>query len=166
MTVKIAESQLRTAFGVYREVLYYDGQKEIVAMVHGEVSGEEAVLCRLHSTCLYGHYFNSVECDCRAQMEAAQRTIEAEGRGIILLLDQEGKGNGHYALMRSKIFKKQGYAQADAYEVAGFRADARDFRPAAKVLHDLGVRSIVLLTDNPKKASELAERGVRVVNLG
>jgi GTP cyclohydrolase II len=165
MIVKLAEGKLRTAFGDYTEILYYDGQKESVAMLLGDVYGAEEVLCRLHSACLYGHYFNSLECDCRQQMELSQQLIQQAGRGIIILLDQEGKGNGHFALIQSKAYKQKGFSQADAYEAAGFKKDARDYRNVAEILQDLGVTSIRMLTDNPKKAETLIQYGVHVAGI-
>ena len=163
MTTRLAERELATRFGVFREILYYDGMSESIALVMGEVAGGEEVLCRIHSACLGGHVFNSVECECAAEMAAAQQTIRKEGRGVIVYLEQEGKGNGHLALMRSIAFKKAGHSQSEAYELAGFQADARNYRPAAAILNDLGIESVKLLTENRSKAKEIEGFGVRVV---
>lgn len=162
MIQKLAEGSLKTQYGHYREFLYYDGIKESIAMVLGHPEGKSEVLCRIHSACVYGHVFNSIECDCRSQMEAAQQMIQQKGAGILILLDQEGKGNGHMALMKSQAFKQAGMRQADAYVAAGYSADARDFRAAAKILKDLGVLSVRLMTDNPQKGQTLEELGVTV----
>src|SRR5687767_9897260 len=102
MIIRLAEGNLQTKFGDYHEILFYDGQKESIALIMGNVYGEEQVLCRIHSSCIAAHYFNSTECDCREQMEIAQRLIQQSGKGIIIYLDQEGKGNGHFALLKSK----------------------------------------------------------------
>lgn len=161
MNIRLAERDLKTKYGTFREVLYYDGQKDSIALVMGEVSGAEAVLCRVHSACISGHVFNSIECDCREQFEAAQCAIEAVGRGVIIWLDQEGKGNGHLALMLS-IEHKTALGQSKAYEKAGYRADARSYRPAAEILADLDVRSIIMLTGNPDKAEDLRNESVIV----
>jgi GTP cyclohydrolase II len=161
MIIKLAEANLRTKFGEYKEVLFYDGQKESIALLMGDVQGEE-ILCRVHSSCLFGHYFNSIECDCREQMETAQRLIAEAGKGIVILLDQEGKGNGHFALLKSVEYKRKGLKQAEAYEAAGFSRDARDFRAAAAVLKELGVRSVRMITDNPAKTETLTRHGIRV----
>lgn len=83
MIDKIAEGNLKTHFGTYRELLFYDGQKESIALVMGDVEGAEDVLCRVHSSCIFGHYFNSAMCDCREQMEISQQLIRQAGRGII-----------------------------------------------------------------------------------
>jgi len=127
----------------------------------GEVEGGENVLCRMYSACIGGHVFNSVECECAAKMAAAQSAIQKEGRGVIVYLDQEGKGNGHLALIESLKYKKE-FGQAAAYEKAGFVADARSFRPAAEILAQLKVASIVLLTNNSAKTGDLRQAGIIV----
>lgn len=163
MIKKLAEGNLQTKYGSYREHLYYDGQKETIALIMGDVKGAEGVLCRVHSSCMAAHAFNSIECDCREQMAIAQKLVQQVGRGIIIWMEQEGKGNGHYALMESKVHKAQGMKQADAYEAAGFQRDARDFRPAAEILQDLGVKSIRMITNNAGKVETLTRYGVEVV---
>src|SRR6476620_11103301 len=155
MIKRLADRELTTKYGTFTEVLYYDGQKESIALVKGEVSNSENVLCRIHSSCISAHVFNSIECECREEMAAAQALIEREGRGVIIYLEQEGKGNGHLALMASIKYKKAGLKQSEAYEKAGFEADARSFRPAAEILADLNVKSVVLLTNNAGKAEDL-----------
>ncbi|MFA0963872.1 GTP cyclohydrolase [Roseivirga sp. BDSF3-8] len=162
MIVKLGEGVLNTPYGRYREVLFYDGQKETIVMILGDVAGHKDVLCRVHSACIYGHYFSSSECDCREQMKAAQKLIQTAGKGVIILLDQEGKGNGHFALMKSTLYKNEGSKQAGAYEKAGFSRDNRDFRCAAKVLKALHVLSVKLITDNPAKTNTLEDHGVSV----
>jgi GTP cyclohydrolase II len=165
MIVKLAEGNLKTKFGEYRETLYYDGQKESIALTMGEIAGAEDVLCRVHSSCLFGHAFNSIECDCREQMEISQQLIQQAGRGIIIWLEQEGKGNGHFALLKSVEHKRQGIKQAEAYEAVGFKRDARDFRPAAEILREIGVKSVRMLTNNPDKVVTLTQHGVEVVGI-
>lgn len=162
MIFRLTERDLRTSCGTFREILYYDGQRESIALVAGDVAGGADVLCRVHSACVSGHVFGSVECECRAEMEAAQRAIQQAGRGVIVYLEQEGKGNGHLALMASIPYKTAGFKQSEAYEKAGFEADARSFRPAAEILADLRVESIVLLTDNPGKAADLRKWSIAV----
>ncbi len=163
MIVKLAEGDLMTKYGNYHEVLFYDGQKEIIALLMGEVNGSEGVLCRVHSSCIYGHHFNSIECDCREQMAISQQLIEKAGKGIIIWLDQEGKSNGHFALLKSKEYKRQGLSQAEAYEAVGFKKDARDFSRVAEIIHEVGIKSIIMLTDNPRKVETLSRHGVNVV---
>jgi len=155
MIKRLAERELRTKFGTFTEVLYYDGRKESIAIVMGDVDGGEDILCRVHSHCVGAHLFNSIECDCREQMAAAQAAIQQEGRGIVIWLDQEAKGNGHLALIQSTPFKRAGDPQAIAYQKAGFRADARDYQAAAQILSDLGVKSVILLATDDRKADDL-----------
>jgi len=162
MIFRLTERDLQTKFGVFREILYYDGQKESIALVMGDVENGEDVICRVHSACVSGHVFNSVECECQAEMDAAQSAIQKAGKGLIIYLEQEGKGNGHLALMASIPYKKSGMKQAEAYEKAGFEKDARNFRPAAEILWDLKVESIILLTDNDKKADDLRQYSINV----
>lgn len=162
MIFRLTERDLDTKFGTFREILFYDGQKESIALVMGEIENAEDVICRVHSACVSGHVFNSVECECQAEMEAAQSAIQTAGKGVIVYLEQEGKGNGHLALMASIPYKRAGMKQAEAYERAGFEKDARSFRPAAEILADLKVKSIVLLTDNPGKAEDLRKFGILV----
>ena len=124
MIFRLTERDLQTKYGTFREILYYDGQKESIALVMGQVAAAENVICRVHSACVSGHVFSSVECECRMEMEAAQSAIEKAGKGVIIYLEQEGKGNGHLALMASIPYKKAGLKQAEAYERAGFEKDA------------------------------------------
>src|SRR5215213_9325431 len=105
MIIRLAEGFLNTKFGKFLEVLYYDGQKESIALVMGDVKDGENLLCRVHSSCISAHIFNSIECDCREQMEMSQFLIEKEGKGVIVWLDQEGRSNGHLALLSSVKLK-------------------------------------------------------------
>lgn len=162
MIVRLAERDLDTRFGTFKEILFYDGQAESIALVMGDVGDGEHVICRIHSACIGGHIFNSVECKCADEMAAAQAMVAEVGRGVIIYLDQEGKGNGHLALMKSIPFKKAGLTQAEAYMKVGFEADARSFRPAAEILADLKVISVVLITNNPQKADELRRASINV----
>jgi len=162
MIIRLAERDLRTRFGTFNEVLYYDGQQESVSLVTGEVAQGENVLCRIHSACLGGHVFNSIECECAGEMASAQAAIQREGRGVIIYLDQEGKGNGHLALMQSIPYKQAGDSQAEAYVKAGFAPDNRSYRAAAGILADLKVRSIVLLSKGPGKADALRDESITV----
>lgn len=162
MIAALAEGTIKTKYGTYREILFYDGLKESHALVMGDVSGQKDILVRVHSSCIFAHHFNSVECDCREQMAISQQLIEREGHGIVIWLDQEGKGNGHYALLNTLPLKKEGVAQADAYEQVGFHKDNRDFTAAAKILKHLQVSSITMITGNPKKTKTLTDLGIEV----
>lgn len=164
MIIRAAERSLRTRFGDWREILYYRGQREIIALVFGEVSGKDKILCRVHSSCLSAHVLNSTECDCREQMEIAQRYIADNGSGLVIILDQDGKGNGHLALMlAARMASGESISQEEAYCRLGFESDARHYAEAAEVLVELGVLSIELLTNNPDKELQLRKAGISVV---
>ena len=163
MIIRLGQATLKTKFGEFLEVLYYDGQKESIAIVMGDVKDEEGILCRVHSSCIAAHIFNSIECDCREQMEMSQHWIEQAGKGVVIWLDQEGKGNGHLALIASRPLKAQGLGQADAYEKAGYKRDARAYIRAAEILQELGVKSVTLLTDNVQKVDDLTSVGIKVL---
>lgn len=165
MIIKIAEGKLKTKYGEYHELLFYNGQKESFALVMGNIENEEAILCRVHSSCIFGHNFNSIECDCREQMEISQQLIQKAGKGIVIWLEQEGKGNGHYALLKSAVHKNKGVSQAEAYEAVGFKKDARDFRVAAEILKELKVKSVRMLTNNQNKVETLTKHGIHVVGI-
>ncbi len=162
MIIRLAERELKTKFGDFREILYYDGQSESIALVMGNVEAQENVFCRIHSSCVSAHIFNSIECKCREEMETSQSLIEQKEQGIIIYLDQEGKGNGHLALMASIKHKKAGFSQSEAYKKVGYKADARSFRPAAEILSELKVESVILLTNNPEKAEDLRRASIIV----
>jgi GTP cyclohydrolase II len=162
MIIRLAEAPLRTRFGTFLEILYYDGQQESIAIVMGDVRQRDNVLCRLHSHCVSAHLFNSIDCDCREQMELAQAMIEQQGAGVIIWLDQEGRGNGHLALLRSRALQAQGLSQTEAYVQLGYAADARQYASAAAILQDLGVKSVVLMTNSPHKIDSLQTAGITI----
>jgi GTP cyclohydrolase II len=160
MIIRLAEGTLKTRFGTFNQILYYDGQKEIIALVMGDIAHKENVLCRVHSHCISAHIFNSIECDCREQMEMAQRLIQEAGSGVIIWLDQEGKNNGHLALLQSRKLKDEGFSQTEAYVKLGYSADARSYIRAAEILREQMVQSITLMTNNPEKVSQLRNDGL------
>lgn len=162
MIVLLAEGDLKTKFGLFKEALFYDGQKESIALYMGDLSEGQDVLCRIHSSCIFGHYFNSIECDCQEQMDISQELIQRAGKGIIILLDQEGKGNGHFALLNSVAYKRQGIPQSKAYQEVGFTSDQRDFSSAGKIIKHFNLTSVKMLTGNPKKINTLTDLGIKV----
>src|SRR5690349_8113159 len=116
MIKREAERRLSTRFGNWQEILYRRGQREIVVLLLGEVREGEGVPCRIHSSCLSAHVLNSIECDCREQMEMAQSYIATQKCGIIIVLEQEGMGNGHQALMlAAKMASDESISQDRAY---------------------------------------------------
>ena len=162
MIVLLAEGDMLTKFGTFREYLFYDGQSESIALVKGDVSGAKGVLCRVHSDCVPGHIFNSIECDCREQMALAQEKIEQAGSGVVIWLDQEGKGNGHMAAVLSADLKAKGIPQTEAYKQLGYEKDARSFARAGEIIRFLKIASIKMMTNNPAKISSLTDLGISV----
>ena len=160
MIIKLAEVPLQTKFGTFTEKLYYDGQKQTIALVMGDVSGKENVHCRVHSSCISGHVFNSIQCDCREQMEMAQRRIQQAGAGVIIYMEQEGRGNGHLAIMQTHKLKAEGMSQTEAYIKLGYSADARSFTAVGEILRELNVASVILLTNNADKVSQMRAEGL------
>jgi GTP cyclohydrolase II len=163
---RVAEKNLATRFGTWREILYYDGKAACVALLHGEVTAKEVVPCRIQSHCLSAFVFNSVECDCREQMTMAQSFIQIHGYGIIIWLDQDGRDEGHLACMlASDLSIREKISETEAYQRLGYSPDRRTYLTAASVLRDLGVLSIELLSNNPNKARALEGYGLQVAGM-
>lgn len=160
-----AEVHLPTAFGEFTAFGYrstVDGV-EHVALVHGEVGEGEDVLVRLHSECLTGDVFHSLRCDCGPQLEASMRRITDEGRGIVVYLrGHEGRGIGLLSKLRAYELQERGSDTLDANLELGLPADARDYGAGARILDDLGVRSVRLMTNNPDKTDAVIRHGLRV----
>jgi GTP cyclohydrolase II len=160
--VLVAQGPLHTRYGDFTEYLFYDGRSESIAIVKGEISGREGVLCRVHSHCTTAHVFNGIECDCREQMAMAQEKVDQDGSGIIIWLDQDGKGNGRMAELLTARLRAEGVAQTEAYAQLGFKRDARSFERAAEILRFFDVGSITLMSNSPDKAAGLIECGIAV----
>jgi 3,4-dihydroxy 2-butanone 4-phosphate synthase/GTP cyclohydrolase II len=161
--VELSRVKLETAFGIFDEILFSDGNKNVYVLIKGNIKNKEKVLCRIHSHCVTGHYFFSVGCDCSKQMVFSQKLIETEGQGIIMWLEQqEGRGNGHYAKMQSEAFKKEGYTQTDAYLKAGYPSDTRNYFEVKSILNTLGIKSIVLISSSNTKTAELKKLDINI----
>jgi GTP cyclohydrolase II len=140
-----------------------DTGKEHLALTLGDVTGDEPVLARIHSECLTGDALFSQRCDCGAQLETALRRIAAAGRGALLYLRQEGRGIGLANKIRAYRLQDEGADTVDANAALGFGADLRDYRMVRPMLERLGIRSLMLMTNNPRKLAAMREAGVPVV---
>jgi 3,4-dihydroxy 2-butanone 4-phosphate synthase/GTP cyclohydrolase II len=161
---RAAETTMPTRFGGFRAIGYRSrcDDKDHVALVKGEVRGLDDVLVRVHSECLTGDVFGSLRCDCGLQFEEAMRRVEAEGRGVVLYLAQEGRGIGLLNKLKAYELQELGLDTVDANLKLGLPVDSRDYGIAAEILADLGVESVRLLTNNPHKVAGLEDHGIRV----
>jgi 3,4-dihydroxy 2-butanone 4-phosphate synthase / GTP cyclohydrolase II len=163
---RVVTTRLPTAFGEFDVVGYRSlvDDKHHVAMVKGEVDGEKDVLVRVHSECLTGDVFHSMRCDCGEQLESALAMIENEGRGVLLYLAQEGRGIGLLNKLKAYNLQDKGLDTVDANLELGLPVDLRDYGIGAQILSDLGLSSIRILTNNPKKIRGLEGYGLSVTD--
>jgi GTP cyclohydrolase II len=159
-----AIADLPSRFGDFQVVAFYNNhdKKEHIAITHGDVCDAENVLTRLHSECLTGDAIGSLRCDCRDQLESALEQIGKEEAGIVLYLRQEGRGIGLTNKLRAYGLQDLGLDTVEANIALGFRDDEREYGVAAHMLNSLHVKSIRLMTNNPRKIEDLTQHGINV----
>ncbi|MCB0702145.1 MAG: bifunctional 3,4-dihydroxy-2-butanone-4-phosphate synthase/GTP cyclohydrolase II [Candidatus Kapaibacterium sp.] len=163
---EVAVAKIPSEYGDFKMHVYeniVDG-KEHIALVKGEWNQDEAILVRVHSECLTGDVFGSFRCDCGPQLEQALKNIEEAGKGVLLYMRQEGRGIGLINKIKAYALQEEGMDTVEANEHLGFKADARDYGVGAQILHSLGVRKMILMTNNPKKRVGINSYGLEVVD--
>jgi len=161
---RAAAAKLPTEYGEFDIVAFEDSvdRQTHVALVHGDLGSGENVLVRVHSSCVTGDIFHSARCDCGPQLDTAMRRIVAEGRGVLLYLNQEGRGIGLANKIRAYSLQDEGFDTVEANERLGFPADKREYGVSVRILVDLGVHAVRLLSNNPLKLAGVAGVGLSV----
>ncbi|MCF8081635.1 MAG: bifunctional 3,4-dihydroxy-2-butanone-4-phosphate synthase/GTP cyclohydrolase II [Deltaproteobacteria bacterium] len=163
---RVAETVLPTPFGEFKAIAFVNDidDYEHLALIKGEIDPEKDVLVRVHSGCLTGDVFGSYRCDCGEQLEKAMQMVQDEGLGVVLYLQQEGRGIGLANKLKAYALQDQGFDTVEANEELGFAPDLRDYGVGAQILVDLGVRKMKIITNNPKKIIGLDGYGLEVTD--
>ncbi|RYL92573.1 bifunctional 3,4-dihydroxy-2-butanone-4-phosphate synthase/GTP cyclohydrolase II [Sporolactobacillus sp. THM19-2] len=156
-------ADLPTALGSFHIIGYSDQGKEHVALVKGQVAGDQPVLVRVHSECLTGDVFGSERCDCGPQLHKALQMIEEAGKGVVIYLRQEGRGIGLINKLKAYRLQEKGDDTVEANLHLGFPPDMRDYAAAAEIIRDLGITKVRLMTNNPAKIKNLERHGLHVI---
>ena len=164
LVTREVEVVLPTKFGDFKMAAFSDEieKKEYIAVFKGDLQGKEEVLVRLHSECLTGDVFGSKRCDCGEQLQKSLESINEKGEGLLIYLRQEGRGIGIYNKLKAYNLQDQGHDTVEANHLLGFKDDLRDFAVAAQIIKDFGIKSINILTNNPKKIESLEKYGIDV----
>lgn len=161
-----SEARMPTKYGSFRLIGFENNfdNKEHLALVKGDVTGKENVKLRIHSECFTGDILGSLRCDCGDQLQETMKRIDEIGEGVILYMRQEGRGIGLYNKLKAYNLQDEGYDTVEANLKLGFAEDERDYRVAAKMIQELGIKSVSLITNNPLKIKELRELGIEISN--
>ena len=164
MIVRVAETMLPTEFGEFRLILYGTtiNDEHHVALIKGDVKGRENILTRVHSSCFTGDVLGSLRCDCGPQLNQALFQVEQEGRGVVLYMHQEGRGIGLVNKLKAYMLQDEGFDTVEANEHLGFRPDPRDYGIGCQILVDLGLTTLRLLTNNPRKRAAIEGYGLKI----
>mgnify|MGYP003551680661 FL=1 len=164
LVTREVEVVLPTKFGDFKMAAFSDEieKKEYIAVFKGDLRGKEDVLVRLHSECLTGDVFGSKRCDCGEQLQKSLESINEKGEGLLIYLRQEGRGIGIYNKLKAYNLQDQGHDTVEANHLLGFKDDLRDFAVAAQIIKDFDIKSIEILTNNPKKIESLEKYGIDV----
>lgn len=164
LVTREVEVVLPTKFGDFKMAAFSDEieKKEYIAVFKGDLQGKEDVLVRLHSECLTGDVFGSKRCDCGDQLHKSLESINEKGEGLLIYLRQEGRGIGIYNKLKAYNLQDQGHDTVEANHLLGFKDDLRDFAVAAQIIKDFDIKSIEILTNNPKKIEDLEKYGIDV----
>ena len=159
------EVDLPTQFGDFNLIAYTQKNtgEQHLALVKGEFNADEPVLVRVHSSCMTGDIFGSCRCECGPQLQAAMKTIEEAGKGVIIYMNQEGRGIGLLNKLKAYKLQEEGFDTVDANIKLGFKMDERDYGVGAQIIRDLGVRKLKLMTNNPTKRAGLIGYGLEIV---